>query len=79
MSYTYYHILPMEEELLDLNSFIYELNEDFITVYLKELYEEAIEAYANGSEPTNENINVIKSIIIYKIFNYNLCETHAKS
>ena len=69
----------MEEELLDLNSFIYELDSDFITVYLIERYEEAIEAYANGSEPTSENLNVIKSIIIYKIFNNYLGEVYAKA
>ncbi len=67
----------MEEELLDLNTFVYRLNEDFITLYLIELYENAIEAYANGSQPTEENINVIKSIIIYKIFTSYLGEVHA--
>ncbi len=69
----------MEEELLDLNTFVYWLNDDFITLYLKERYEEAIEAYANGGTPTSENINIIRSILIYKIFNSGLGEVLAKA
>lgn len=79
MSYTYYHILLMEKELLDLNSFVYYLNEDFVTLYLIEIYEEAIEAYANGSSPTDENINILRSLLIYKILSYGSKETYAVS
>lgn len=69
----------MEEELLDLNWFIYSLTEDFVTLYLRERYEEAIEAYTNDTEPTEENVDTVRSILIYKILSQSFRNVVAKS
>lgn len=58
----------IDEDILELNEFIYSLDDENIVLYLRELYEEALDLYSKDKEPLVENIKIIKAILVYKIF-----------